>query len=118
MDEEASIGLQLGTGPLDHLRALLDPQTHKQQLEAARKELVKKLSAWFVELDSVQDNPEILEEHKKQSIDQFEGLIKDAAWRINRIDELLKQHDEASAAAVAGPKKTPLTAVRPAEPEA
>lgn len=91
------------------LRALLDPQTHKAQLEAAKTELKRKLSSWFIELDTVEDNPEVPADAKKATTEQFEGLIRDAGWRIGRIDDMLQQIDDAAKAAVAAPSKpTPL----------
>ncbi len=74
---------------VDDLRAILDPGGYQKAAKQGIVQLKAQLAQLFFDLDLARESPEMSEEQRQVVVDRTESLIRDAAWRIGRAEQML-----------------------------
>lgn len=72
---------------IEDIRALLDPKGYADDCEAVKASYERNRGRLFVNLDLHYDDPEMGDEERENTIEETERQIRQAQWRIERIEE-------------------------------
>ncbi len=76
---------------IEEIRQLVDPEGYKTDLEEVKQGLISNRGRLFVNLDLNHDDPTMNKDERDVAIAVTEKAIQQTQWRIERIEERVKQ---------------------------